>query len=123
MTPKRKESRNKSAPRGGGYAVRRDDHATTVDTTSAGAGPASHRPDVAETQDGGRGPDRAPDATRAAIEAAAGLSGDYAAHMHRHRCLIAKSDAAEARGSREMASVYLTSACDALNAALSALRD
>lgn len=92
--------------------MRRDDHATTVDTTSAGAGPADHRPDVAETQDGGRGPDRAPDAARAAIEATA--------HRRRYEHLIAKADAAAARGADLMVAVYLSSAADALQAELRA---
>lgn len=91
--------------------MRRDDHATTVDTTSAGAGPATE-PNVAEAYDGGRGPDRAPDAARAALEATA--------HRRRYEHLIAKADAAAARGADLMVTVYLSSAADALQAELRA---
>lgn len=92
--------------------MRKDGYATTMDTTSAGAGPADHRPDVAEAHDGGRGPDRALYAARAALEATA--------HRRRYEHLIAKADAAAARGADLMVAVYLSSAADALQAELRA---
>lgn len=68
--------------------------------------------DMAPANDCGARSDRAPDAARAALDAAAA--------RNRYQHLIAKADAANARGAYAMEMLYLGAAADALSAQLKA---